>query len=65
VNGEQKVSRRGKRVTRIDVAGLPQGTFTVKIVASSAMGRRTVSVRRYKGCKKSRPSSTTHAGHRR
>jgi hypothetical protein len=61
VNGKRKASakaKRGRRVTRISIKKLPQRTFTVKIIATSAKGKRTISVRRYKGCKKGRPSTT-------
>ena len=37
---------------------LPKKTFTVKIVATASNKRQTVSVRRYRGCKKGRPSTT-------
>jgi hypothetical protein len=62
VNGKRNASKKGKRVTSIAVKKLPQSTFTVKIVATSAKGKRTVSVRRYKGCKKGHP--TTHVSHK-
>jgi hypothetical protein len=61
VNGKRKASKRakrGKRVTGITVKRLPQKNFTVKIVATAANGQKTVSVRRYRGCKKGRPSTT-------
>jgi hypothetical protein len=60
VNGKRKASMRGKRVSRITITKLPQNTFTVKIVATSNRGRRTISVRRYKGCKKGHPTTTVH-----
>ena len=59
VNGKRKASakaRRGKRVTRISVKKLPKNrVFTLKVVATHNDGRQTISVRRYRGCKKSRP----------
>jgi predicted acyl esterase len=58
VNGKRKARARGKRVTRIVVRQLPQKDFTVKIVATAANGQQTVSVRRYRGCRKGRPSTT-------
>ena len=61
-NASVKATRKRKRVTSISVKKLPQSTFTVKIVATSKKGKRTVSVRRYKGCKKGHP--TTHTTHR-
>jgi hypothetical protein len=62
VNGKRKASakargRRG-RVTRISVKRLPVNrVFTVKIVAVHNNGRKTVSVRKYRGCKKGRPTT--------
>jgi hypothetical protein len=32
--------------------------FTLKIVATAGNGRQTISVRKYRGCKKSRPQTT-------
>jgi hypothetical protein len=58
IDGKRSASKRGKRVTQITVARLPQKTFTLKIVATAANGQKTVSVRRYRGCKKGRPSTT-------
>jgi hypothetical protein len=63
VDGKRNASKRGKRVTRIAITTLPQKKFTVKIVATSAHGKRTISVRRYKGCKKGRPSTTVRPPH--
>ena len=63
VNGKRKASakargRRG-RVTRISVRKLPVNrVFTVKIVAVHSNGRKTISVRKYRGCKKGRPTTT-------
>jgi hypothetical protein len=49
--------RRGK-VTRITVRRLPRLFFTVKIVATHSTKKQTVSVRRYRGCRKGRPQTT-------
>jgi hypothetical protein len=43
---------------------LPLGTFRVKIVLGTSVGRRIVSTRTYRGCKKTRPRTRTHRGHR-
>jgi hypothetical protein len=58
VNGKQVKRVTGKRVTRITLKRLPRGLFIVRIVATTDRGSRTVSVRTYRGCRKSRP--TTH-----
>jgi hypothetical protein len=61
VNGKRKASakaKRGKRITRIAVKKLPKKTFTLKIVATHSNGRKTISVRKYQGCKKGRPTTT-------
>jgi alpha-glucosidase (family GH31 glycosyl hydrolase) len=58
VNGRRVKAKRGRRVTRLTLRRLPKGRFTVRIVALSSSGARTVSVRRYRGCRKGKP--TTH-----
>jgi ABC-2 type transport system ATP-binding protein len=58
VNGKRVKRVQGKRVTRITLKRLPRGNFTVRIVATTNRGSRTISVRRYRGCVKGRP--TTH-----
>jgi alpha-glucosidase (family GH31 glycosyl hydrolase) len=63
VSGKRKKVVHGRRVTRVALKRLPQGRFTVRIVARSSSGRRTVSVRRYRGCRKGKPR--THVHHRR
>ena len=68
VNGKRKAStkaKRGKRVTRISVKRLPKNrVFTLKIVATHSDGRQTVSVRRYRGCKKTRPRTSVRGPRR-
>jgi hypothetical protein len=63
VNGKRRARIRGRRITRFSLTRLPRGVFTVKIVATAANGQRTVSVRKYRGCTKSRPH--THVRHTR
>jgi hypothetical protein len=62
VNGKRKATakaKRGKRVTRISVKRLPKNrVFTLKIIATANNGRQTISVRKYRGCKKSRPRTS-------
>jgi predicted acyl esterase len=57
VNGRKRLVRRGRRVTQVTLKRLPKRTFTVKIVARASNGQRTISVRRYRGCKKGRPTT--------
>jgi hypothetical protein len=55
VNGKRKVHKEGHRITHIKIKRLPLGKFTIKIVALVNTGERVISVRKYDGCKKSRP----------
>jgi hypothetical protein len=55
VNGKRVKRVRGRRVTRLTLKRLPQGAFTVRIVATTSRGSKTVSTRRYRGCKKGKP----------
>jgi predicted acyl esterase len=55
VNGKKRAVKRGKRVTSFVLNKLPKGVFTVKIVARAKSGQQTISVRKYRGCNKSRP----------
>ena len=55
VNGRRVKTVRGRRVTELKLPRLPRGTFEVRIVAVHDDGRRTVSIRRYRGCKKGPP----------
>jgi sulfoquinovosidase len=63
VNGKRRTVVRGHRVRRVTLRRLPRGRFSVRIVARWARGPRTVSVRRYVGCRKGRPR--THVQRRR
>jgi hypothetical protein len=56
VDGRRVKTKRGRRVRRFTLRRLPKGRFTVRIVALSSGGARTVSVRRYRGCRKGRPT---------
>ena len=64
VNGKRVKTVRGRRVTRLTLKRLPRRTFTVRIVATTNRGSRTVSKRRYSGCKKSRPRTTVRGPRR-
>ena len=65
VNNRRRARVRGRRVTRFVLKKLPQGVFTVRVVATAANGQRTISVRKYRGCTKSRPRTHVHKKHRR
>jgi hypothetical protein len=47
----------------VTIRRLPKRTFTVKIVATSNEGQKTISVRRYRGCKKSKPRTRVRNQH--
>ncbi|HEV2813022.1 MAG TPA: hypothetical protein VGW10_07215 [Solirubrobacteraceae bacterium] len=52
VNGRRVRVLRGKRLrARVDLRGLPEGRYTVKIVARTTTGRRIVAKRRYRTCR--------------
>jgi hypothetical protein len=55
VNGRLVRSRRGRHIRTITLKRLARGRFRVRIVTISSTGRRSVSVRTYRGCKKSAP----------
>jgi pimeloyl-ACP methyl ester carboxylesterase len=57
VNGKKLKTVRGRRVTRLILARLPKGKFTLKIVAQHASGKKTISVRKYRGCVKGAPTT--------
>ena len=63
VNGKRRYSRRGSKVTRVTIKKLPTtGTYVVRIVALTNRGNRVISTRRYKGCKKGRPTTRVDRG---
>jgi hypothetical protein len=57
INGRRVLTKRNRRrgVRVIVVRRLPQGRFLLRIVAVHNDGSKTISTRRYRGCKKSRP----------
>ena len=58
VNGKRRVRRRGKRLTSVAISPLPsRGRFVVRIVATTNRGRRVISTRTYRDCKKGRPTT--------
>lgn len=61
VNGKRVRHKRGHRVKKLVLRGLPKGVFTLKIVATTNRHSRTTSTRRYRGCKKGKPHTVvTH-----
>ena len=52
----------GRNIRRLTLRRLPLGRFLVRLVATQDSGAQLISQRRYRGCKKSRP--TTRRGHR-
>jgi hypothetical protein len=63
INGKRRYSRRGSKVTKVSIKKLPTtGTYVVRIVALTNRGNRVISTRRYKGCKKGRPTTRVDRG---
>jgi hypothetical protein len=52
-----QLRRSGHNITRVRIARLPQRKFTVRIVSTLSTGSKLISVRRYSGCKKTRPAT--------
>jgi hypothetical protein len=51
VNGKRVAIRRGERITAgISLRGLPRGRYTVKLTATTVLGRRISGTRRYRTC---------------
>jgi hypothetical protein len=48
-------ARRGRSITRLTLARLPQGNFSLKIVAHTRHGNPVITVREYHGCTKGPP----------
>ncbi|HKN93624.1 MAG TPA: hypothetical protein VJU60_04765 [Thermoleophilaceae bacterium] len=60
VNGKRKIHRRGRNIKKVTLRRLPKRTFVVKIVSVQNTGSRRISVRTYRGCKKSAPRTRVH-----
>ena len=59
VNGRRVATRAGTRITApIDLKGLPRGRYTVRIVATTVLGRTISGSRRYRTCATRRSSGT-------
>jgi pimeloyl-ACP methyl ester carboxylesterase len=65
IDGKRVKRVRGKRVARLRLKP-PAGktNFTVRIVKVADNGRRTISVRKYRRCHKTKPRTRTQRGHR-
>jgi hypothetical protein len=57
VDGVRKVRKAGHAIRSVTLRRLPKGTFVVKVVTTRAGGKKRVSTRTYRGCRKSRPST--------
>jgi hypothetical protein len=64
VNGKRKLVRRGHRIRQVTLRRLPRKRFKVRIVATASNGQRTISVRTYRGCRKSKPRTHVVRPHR-
>jgi hypothetical protein len=63
IDGKRVKRVRGRRIARLRLKPpIGKVNFKVRIVKVSDSGRRTVSVRRYKRCTKTRPVTRTHRG---
>jgi hypothetical protein len=65
INGRRIARRHAHRITGLTIKRLPIGLFQLKIVASTSDHKHVVSVRTYRGCKKSRPHTRVHRHKRR
>ncbi|HEX8075184.1 MAG TPA: alpha-galactosidase [Thermoleophilaceae bacterium] len=63
VNGKRKLHRRGRNLRQIVLKRPRRKNFTVRIEVFQSTGSETISVRRYRGCRKGKPK--TRRGHRR
>jgi hypothetical protein len=57
INGKRRLVKTGKNLTRLTIASLPKGRFTVKVLTTQSTGSRVISVRTYNGCTKSKPTT--------
>jgi hypothetical protein len=65
VNGRRVILRRGRDIRRVVVRRLPRKRFTLRIVATQSGGSKLISTRRYRGCRKGRPTTRAHHHSRR
>jgi DNA-binding beta-propeller fold protein YncE len=57
VNGVRKLRKNGRNVRFVTLQRLPKRTFVVRVVSTFANGKKRESVRTYRGCTKSRPTT--------
>jgi predicted acyl esterase len=57
LDGKKIKTVRSRRVTRLIISKFPKGNHTLRIVAQHASGKRTISTREYRGCRKGKPST--------
>jgi hypothetical protein len=51
--------RRGHDIRTVAIRRLPRGRFTVRIVTTYSTGKRRISTRTYRGCRKGRPRTNS------
>jgi hypothetical protein len=61
INGKRKVHKTGAKIEKLTLKKLPKKKFKVRIIATRASGVQSISVRKYKGCKKGK--AKTHGRH--
>ena len=57
VNGVRKVTKKGRFVRSVSIKKLPKKRFVVRVISTFANGSKRESLRTYRGCKKSKPST--------
>jgi penicillin amidase len=56
IRGRRVAVSRGHNVRHLVIGSLPQGSFRLRVVARNSRGRRRVTVRRYRGCRRTAPN---------
>ena len=65
VNGKRVKRIKAHRITRFTLKKLPKAVFTVEIIAKTNLHTKTISTRRFRGCRKTRPHTRVKGHHRR
>jgi hypothetical protein len=60
VNGRRVLRRRGHNLTRISFARPPGRLLNVKIITTNNKGGRVVTMRTFRGCKRTKVTGRTH-----
>lgn len=63
INGKRKLHKAGKDIKTLTIKKLPKKRFKVQIIAVQNTGSSLISVRTYKGCKKSKPHTRRGGRH--